>query len=372
MSSFKFCPECGFKFDKEYKFCPECGFNLTQENKKDKSLFEFAEDTEDYGEYGGFADRVKAKQGASKNDADSLRHATILCLRGEFEEAEKLTKEYVDKYFDNVEGYVALLRVHSKDFAEFEGGQIEKDIKIITKLSKGGVDDEDYKEYIKARENYFADKKIKVEQAKKKEEAKRKADEEKKKLEEEKKKEEAILNKQQDEKNLEKALDLYKNKKYKDAFALFQAIAEHDNPEALYYLGLMYHGGYACEGNTKKAMEYYEKSAKAGYTPAMCSVAYFHHPPYSFKEEDHKQTAYWYQKAAELNDPRGQYETGNMILHGYYGVTKDVNKAIYWFQKAAAQGEKSAEQELKELKNKGNEAAAQALQAIKAKSNKKT
>ena len=58
---FKFCPECGYKFDREYKFCPECGANLnelaggaasaapSQENKTEpkaeKFKFEFSEDT---------------------------------------------------------------------------------------------------------------------------------------------------------------------------------------------------------------------------------------------------------------------------------------------------------------------------------------
>ena len=27
--AFKFCPECGFKLDREYKFCPECGYKLS-------------------------------------------------------------------------------------------------------------------------------------------------------------------------------------------------------------------------------------------------------------------------------------------------------------------------------------------------------
>ena len=36
--AFKFCPECGFKLDKEYKFCPECGYNLGVAEKKSDSI----------------------------------------------------------------------------------------------------------------------------------------------------------------------------------------------------------------------------------------------------------------------------------------------------------------------------------------------
>ena len=33
----KFCPECGFKLDREYKYCPECGFDLSLLQENDKS-----------------------------------------------------------------------------------------------------------------------------------------------------------------------------------------------------------------------------------------------------------------------------------------------------------------------------------------------
>lgn len=36
--AFKFCPECGFKFDKEYKFCPECGFKEARQLKQNYRL----------------------------------------------------------------------------------------------------------------------------------------------------------------------------------------------------------------------------------------------------------------------------------------------------------------------------------------------
>ncbi len=365
MSNFKFCPECGFKFDKEYKFCPECGYKLGGETKE-KPLFDFSDDTQDYDDYKGFADMVKVKQTKSTEIAEELKHAKVLCIRGEFDEAETLVREYIDKHYDQVDGYIAMLRVHSKDFSEFEGDQIEKDINIVVKIGEGNINNADFDNYIKARESYFADKKQAEKENKKKMEENLKQEAEK----ETKKKEDATLY-TQDKEILEKALDLYKNQKYKDAFELFQSIAEHDNPVALYYLGRMYHWGQAVKGDTRKAMEYYEKSANAGYTPAMCSVAYFHHPPYSFNADDHKKTVYWYQKAAELNDPEGQCEIGKILVRGNYGVTTDVNKAIYWFEKSAAQGNRSAVEELKELKNKGNEAAAEALQKIKAKSNKK-
>ncbi len=66
--SFKFCPECGFKFDKEYKFCPECGYKLTEKEKKPEPLFDFSEDTAKYADdkFGGFDEMLK-KQEEKKN-----------------------------------------------------------------------------------------------------------------------------------------------------------------------------------------------------------------------------------------------------------------------------------------------------------------
>ncbi len=67
--AFKFCPECGFKFDKEYKFCPECGFKLDEKTEKmPEPLFDFSDDTAKYAEekFAGFDEMLKRQNEPSK------------------------------------------------------------------------------------------------------------------------------------------------------------------------------------------------------------------------------------------------------------------------------------------------------------------
>jgi hypothetical protein len=53
--------------------------------------------------------------------------------------------------------------------------------------------------------------------------------------------------------------------------------------------------------------------------------------------KDDKQSAYWYQKAADQGDVEAQYNLGIAYTIGK-GVLKDDKQAVYWCQKAADQG----------------------------------
>ena len=79
----------------------------------------------------------------------------------------------------------------------------------------------------------------------------------------------------------------------------------------MHNVGYCYYSGDGCDKNYTKAFEWYEKSAKLGYSGAMDNVGIC-------------------------------YENGK-------GVTKDVNKAKEWYTKAAAQGDTGAQQALDEL-----------------------
>lgn len=82
--NFKFCPECGFKFDKEYKFCPECGYKLDGAgSKKPEPLFDFSDDTVKYADdkFSGFDAQLKKAEfilttGDGYNDSKSKDNPT--------------------------------------------------------------------------------------------------------------------------------------------------------------------------------------------------------------------------------------------------------------------------------------------------------
>ncbi len=88
--AFKFCPECGFKFDKDYKFCPECGYKLdgaVKKEKKPEPLFDFSEDTAKYDDerFGGFDEQLKKQEELKKKEEELNEREAQL----KKEEAEK-------------------------------------------------------------------------------------------------------------------------------------------------------------------------------------------------------------------------------------------------------------------------------------------
>ncbi|PKC60456.1 HCP-like protein [Rhizophagus irregularis] len=85
----------------------------------------------------------------------------------------------------------------------------------------------------------------------------------------------------------------------------------------------------------KKAIEWYEKSAKQGCSFAQYCLGY------SFKNgegiyQDLGNAIYWYKKAAEDGNSTAQYRIGYFYENGR-GMRKDTKKAIEWYEKSAIQ-----------------------------------
>ena len=98
--TFKFCPECGFKFDGEYKFCPECGYKLGggEKKKKVEPLFDFSEDTAKYADekFGGLDAQLKKQEEVIKK-AEAAQKALEDAQKKAKAEAEKKTKAEAEK-----------------------------------------------------------------------------------------------------------------------------------------------------------------------------------------------------------------------------------------------------------------------------------
>jgi TPR repeat protein len=54
-------------------------------------------------------------------------------------------------------------------------------------------------------------------------------------------------------------------------------------------------------------------------------------------EQDQKQAAFWYEKAAEQGHPEAQYNLARLYATGQ-GVTRDQEQALRWVRAAASQG----------------------------------
>ncbi|MGN0818706.1 MAG: leucine-rich repeat protein [Candidatus Coproplasma sp.] len=177
---YKFCPECGYKFEREFKFCPECGLSLADgqpEAKKNEQepLFDFSDDVAAI--VAGFdrqLDELENKnaevQAASATDG-KIKKAFSLCLRGMFDKALKLYDEVLDEDGLNLNALIGIVCASSKNY-EKEYPDVERDIKAVIKVAGGitKVKDEDFKNYVSQRE-------LKIKKAAEQEAAKKRAEE---------------------------------------------------------------------------------------------------------------------------------------------------------------------------------------------------
>jgi TPR repeat protein len=62
----------------------------------------------------------------------------------------------------------------------------------------------------------------------------------------------------------QEGVDAFSIKQFDEALKQFEPAAKAGDAKALYYLGLMYSGGFGVEKDLKKALEYYGESAKKG------------------------------------------------------------------------------------------------------------
>jgi TPR repeat protein len=72
----------------------------------------------------------------------------------------------------------------------------------------------------------------------------------------------------QDAASYQQGIDAYAKGDFAAALKKLQPVAEHDNPNAQFYLGLMYHRGEGVEQDDKKAGIWWNKSAEKGNTDA--------------------------------------------------------------------------------------------------------
>ena len=75
---FKFCPECGYKFEKEHRFCPECGLKLDQADAPQK-VNDGASDFSDIENL--FDAQISKKEQADKDYQNKLTAAKVLILK---------------------------------------------------------------------------------------------------------------------------------------------------------------------------------------------------------------------------------------------------------------------------------------------------
>ena len=146
--AFKFCPECGFKLNGEYKFCPECGYKLAQSGEKapqqalnkepqiqtkikEKVEKSVVDDNDVFSLEASFDKQIKNKEKAENDYQTKLKAANVHILKGENDKAEEIYESLIEENPLDLNAYVGLLRISTRNFTNYFSEKAEKEIKFI-------------------------------------------------------------------------------------------------------------------------------------------------------------------------------------------------------------------------------------------------
>lgn len=150
---------------------------------------------------------------------------------------------------------------------------------------------------------------------------------------------------------LEDGFQAFKAGNYEQALRLWLPLAEKDNADAQYNLGILYQKGLGVEKNRKTAFIWYKRSAANGNTDAMYNLGIMYDRG-KVVYRSPKDATRWWKKAAELGNAAAQF---NIAVEYAYGRTlgKDVPQAIMWWKKSAQQGHKDSRAALYRVYSEG-------------------
>jgi TPR repeat protein len=122
---------------------------------------------------------------------------------------------------------------------------------------------------------------------------------------------------------------------YETAKAIILPLAEQGDPIAMNAMGNWHADGILVEKNPKKACDWYEKSAQAGYVAAQFNYAYCF-DEWGGRKRSAKNHLKWLTKAGEQSDLASQLS----LMFWYLNTNKELAKK--WGEKAAAQNNATA------------------------------
>lgn len=112
--------------------------------------------------------------------------------------------------------------------------------------------------------------------------------------------------------------------------------AQSGDPEAQFWIGIMYGEGRLVARDSDKVNQWFLKSAEQGYAPAQRMFAL------SIRERNSSVAERWLFRAAEQDDADAQYWLGVGYEQNWFGTT-DVKESVKWYQKAAENGNPDAQ-----------------------------
>lgn len=150
---------------------------------------------------------------------------------------------------------------------------------------------------------------------------------------------------------LEQAFNAFSSGNYAEALRLWAPLAEKENHEAQYNLGILYMKGLGVEKDLKAAFNWYKRSAKNGNTDAMYNLGIMYNKGKVIYRSP-KDATKWWKKAAELGNAAAQF---NIAVEYAYGrnLGKNIPLAISWWKKSARQGHKESRTALYRVYSEG-------------------
>ena len=171
--------------------------------------------------------QIEESEKKEKDYQRKLDRARSFAIRERYSDALKIYEALIDEDPSDMNGYMGIIRVTSKNYTEFEGEAIDDAINVAKQISRTDdieIYDPDYEQYVDARSNYIFEKNLKIKRQKEEEERKRKEEERRrqdelarKKAEEERikrEKEEALRLKAIEDKKRQEAQELKEGIEY--------------------------------------------------------------------------------------------------------------------------------------------------------------
>jgi len=150
---------------------------------------------------------------------------------------------------------------------------------------------------------------------------------------------------------LEDGFKAFANGDYQRAMQIWLPLAEKDNADAQYNIGILYMKGLGVSENKRTAFNWYKRAAKLGNTDAMYNLGIMYNKG-KVMIRSPKDAIKWWTKAAELNNPHAQFNLGVQYAYGRI-VRKDTDKAIRLWLSAAQQGHADARAALHQVYKDG-------------------
>lgn len=123
---------------------------------------------------------------------------------------------------------------------------------------------------------------------------------------------------------------------YQTAYEELHPAAEAGDPLSQYYIARMYHFGEGRERDIGQAIDWYERSAEAGATPAQYRLGRIYDVEDGYKDID--RAIDWYLKAAEGGNVNAMHSLGYV-----YAENDELQHAFQWKKKAADAGSAAAQ-----------------------------